>query len=89
MNELNLTAKNMLNKLLEGRVLSTMLAVNATDIAASVKATGSYYLATTSGAYMFVCDDLMKNSGDELPKARSLPLAGVNPLAQGSPWNVL
>jgi len=23
---------------------------------------------------------LIKNSGDELPKARSLPLAGVNPL---------
>jgi len=58
MNGLNLTARNMLTKLLEGRVVSTALAVNAVDIVVSVKATGSYYLQTTKGSTTFTRDDL-------------------------------
>jgi len=58
MNGLNLTARNMLEKLLKGRVVSTVFPVTATDIAARVRATGSFYLQTTKGSTTFTRDDL-------------------------------
>jgi len=58
--KLNLTARELLKKLLTGRVLSTVLIVNETDIVATVESSGSYYLQTMKGSCTFDMTDLVE-----------------------------